>query len=592
MPIITEGPRVRATKFLEDYLSPLSATIAATAEQVALDNPISSISRAAELGSALENNPALEGTPARQAFNPDLQAPQDVSPQIYVAPDQQPSPVVSAEEARARVQREGLDLTIPDAGIPQRALDILIERKRQERLREDTLNRGPSGFVPGSLRLATALGVSLLDPINDASAFIPFVGEGRYAALLARFGGSAFGRAAVRFGVGAIEGGASQALLEPITYGAHLQEQADYTLLNSITNIALGTVLGGGLHVAGGLAADIARARALRRAEAARAAALRPEVAPVPGAEARPPVAAPEAPRPLEAAPAPEAPRGAEAVVREAAPETRAAMLQTAVTQVATGRDVNVEPIAGLDPRAVAAKAQEAASTSAPAQTLAETVQRLEQQTPGLKLDVSQRRDGSIILSRIVVPQDMRSQGIGTAAMRELTAFADRAGATIGLSPSGDFGGTVSRLKSFYRSLGFVENTGPARDLSISESMIRTPQAAERAVRGEAPVSPRAWPDLQAAARQEPVSALADPAIAKEADQVATEARRLDTPDAVEAAAKEAATSAEADVRELATALGREGEVDKLAADSLTEEADTYSRAARAMALCQLRRGA
>ncbi len=70
--------------------------------------------------------------------------------------------------------------------------------------------------------------------------------------------------------------------------------------------------------------------------------------------------------------------------------------------------------------------------------------------------------------------------GIGSSVMKRITEAADKAGATLSLSPSTDFGASsVSRLKSFYAGFGFVANKGRAADLSIGGSMIRTPKKSE-----------------------------------------------------------------------------------------------------------------
>ncbi|KVO05548.1 hypothetical protein WJ69_22880 [Burkholderia ubonensis] len=98
----------------------------------------------------------------------------------------------------------------------------------------------------------------------------------------------------------------------------------------------------------------------------------------------------------------------------------------------------------------------------------------------GLKVDVSEGRDGTITLSRIVVPEGERQSGVGSAFMRDLTHYADERGARIALSPSTDFGASsVGRLRDFYRRHGFVENKGRNRDFEVSESMYREPGGAD-----------------------------------------------------------------------------------------------------------------
>ena len=80
-------------------------------------------------------------------------------------------------------------------------------------------------------------------------------------------------------------------------------------------------------------------------------------------------------------------------------------------------------------------------------------------------------------LSQIVVPKEMRNQGIGTKAMQDITNYADQTGNRITLTPSTSFGATsVDRLKDFYKQLGFVENKGKFKDFSTRETMYRDPQ--------------------------------------------------------------------------------------------------------------------
>lgn len=93
------------------------------------------------------------------------------------------------------------------------------------------------------------------------------------------------------------------------------------------------------------------------------------------------------------------------------------------------------------------------------------------------KVDVSiSERPNQIVLNKIIVPEDIRGQGVGSEAMQELIAKEDAEGKTISLDPSGDFGGNPKRLKEFYKRLGFVENKGKNRDFEISEDMYRPAQ--------------------------------------------------------------------------------------------------------------------
>ena len=97
----------------------------------------------------------------------------------------------------------------------------------------------------------------------------------------------------------------------------------------------------------------------------------------------------------------------------------------------------------------------------------------------GGKVDLTGDLEGKkdLTLSRIELPKDKRGAGIGTEMMKDITDYADANGKRIVLTPSTDFGGSsVTRLKEFYKKLGFVENKGANKDFSTKESMYRLPQ--------------------------------------------------------------------------------------------------------------------
>lgn len=105
---------------------------------------------------------------------------------------------------------------------------------------------------------------------------------------------------------------------------------------------------------------------------------------------------------------------------------------------------------------------------------------------PDVKLTITESPSG-LTLNRIEVPKGSRNSGVGSAVMAEVTKMADAAGVPVRLSPSGDFGGSVPRLRDFYKRFGFVENKGRARDFDTTESMYRQP------------VGPRTTPAQQSA---------------------------------------------------------------------------------------------
>lgn len=192
-----------------------------------------------------------------------------MGPESYFAPNagrlEPETPLIGAEQAREQVAGAGLDIKIPDQGIRQGALELLVERHREQLARQQIMARAGGGSMP--TQIAGSLAASLLDPLNIASAFVPVVGEARYARLLAG-AATPLGRAAVRGGVGALEGSVGAAILEPLPLLAAQQDQTDYGLSDSLANIALGGLLGGGLHSVGGAVSDALRRRLATEAPA------------------------------------------------------------------------------------------------------------------------------------------------------------------------------------------------------------------------------------------------------------------------------------------------------------------------------------
>ncbi len=90
----------------------------------------------------------------------------------------------------------------------------------------------------------------------------------------------------------------------------------------------------------------------------------------------------------------------------------------------------------------------------------------------GVDLAVSER-NGYITISRIVSGE--RGSGAGSRVMQAVADHADASGQVIALTPSADFGGSVARLREFYKRFGFVENKGRNKDFGTRETMVRPP---------------------------------------------------------------------------------------------------------------------
>ncbi|WP_439813975.1 zeta toxin family protein [Zavarzinia sp. CC-PAN008] len=165
-----------------------------------------------------------------------------------------PSPRLPPEELNARFGIDG-HLRFDAPATEAYAADLRRLKLEELRRRDIIARSGRSALNPAAV--AVALGVSVLDPLNVAASFLPVVGQARYGAMLAAAGGAAR-RAGIRAGVGAVEGLAGAALLEPLAYGLSAAEQRDYSAADSFFNLAFGTALGGGLHVGAGAVRDLA----------------------------------------------------------------------------------------------------------------------------------------------------------------------------------------------------------------------------------------------------------------------------------------------------------------------------------------------
>ncbi len=161
---------------------------------------------------------------------------------------------LSNEEAKAQIDAAQLPLTVPENGYTQKALDIVMERKKNEIMRK-TQMEDSTGFFNGTAQFSAGIVAQMLDPANVALSFVPVFAPAKVTAMLASASG-AWGRAGIRAGVGAVEGGVGAAVVEPAIYMAKQREQADYEMSDSLWNIAFGTVLGGGLHAGTGAWGD------------------------------------------------------------------------------------------------------------------------------------------------------------------------------------------------------------------------------------------------------------------------------------------------------------------------------------------------
>jgi len=153
---------------------------------------------------------------------------------------------LKAEDANKEYGLEGR-LTFED-GVTRAEAQLLQSRKIEEIKYQLAYDKAKN--TKGTLTLTTAFS-ALLDPVNIAAMFIPIVGQAYYANLIVKYGITG-----ARIRRGAIQGAAFTTAFEIPAYAQLKSEQADYTILNSMVNVAAGTGLGSLLHVGGGWAWD------------------------------------------------------------------------------------------------------------------------------------------------------------------------------------------------------------------------------------------------------------------------------------------------------------------------------------------------
>ena len=152
-------------------------------------------------------------------------------------------PLLTKQQAQEEAAAKGLAIqNLPDQ-ISRKGFDFLAERQYQAKKRNDIIERGDST----SASLLGGLVGSFIDPINIASSFIP-VGKIGQLASWASKARAPIANIGAKAAIGAIEGVAGAAIIEPLNYGLSQELGDDYTSYNSLMNIGFGAALGAGLH--------------------------------------------------------------------------------------------------------------------------------------------------------------------------------------------------------------------------------------------------------------------------------------------------------------------------------------------------------
>lgn len=236
-----------------------------------------------------------------------------------------PTPLLDPDTANERYGIPG-QLTF-DKPVREGAAKKLREFKKAEIERNDRMMRADRS-IPGAAFAGAMLG-TVLDPISLASMFVPGIGEARFAAIAGRYG-----LTAARVARGVSEGVAGSLITEPILLAEAHRQHADYDFRDSLLNLTLGGVLGGGLHVALGRLGDRISGTAMKPREIE---SLIDEVR----------IASKDLGLPRSAYR--EQLMGASSLVDSISPERRMAYLQGALGSMVEGRPVDVGDLVAME---------------------------------------------------------------------------------------------------------------------------------------------------------------------------------------------------------------------------------------------------
>lgn len=169
---------------------------------------------------------------------------------------------LSAVAAAEKIKGSGLSVSLKpkDNEYTDAQLDVVLGRQRELTIAKDVRERTPWD-MGSAVRGVAMFGAGLADPINLATAFVPWtraVGAAR-SLEAARLSSSAMTRFGGRAGLGAIDAGISTAALEPFYAGMRRSLGDDYDSMDSVANIAFGTAFGGGVLGLGGVGVDAFR---------------------------------------------------------------------------------------------------------------------------------------------------------------------------------------------------------------------------------------------------------------------------------------------------------------------------------------------
>lgn len=257
------------SRTVADLTPSLSMTMGAAFDEAMIHNPVPALNRMLTLNRRAELTGGVSGVmPNRTLFSmfSDIVVsgvtgdplPGDESPETLAALREN-GLWMTPQRAEIFINKHGFsisDIPISPDGVNVLVLDAVLMGKIGERNRQQILQQGGDGRFPAILM--ASLAGTVIDPLNIGSAFIPFAGVARYRQALSAVE-TAGQRALVRMKFGVIEGMAGAAVVEPFPLLAASQDLLDYGIDDTLSNIAFGAVLGGGMHMGIGWTADVIR---------------------------------------------------------------------------------------------------------------------------------------------------------------------------------------------------------------------------------------------------------------------------------------------------------------------------------------------
>lgn len=146
--------------------------------------------------------------------------------------------MLTAEEANAKYAQYGVHFNNP---IRKQEAEVIAAQKIKEMAARERLSRSEGTFMSGAASLAGSMVGSLADPINIATMFIPV--SKLIPALKGLEAAGFMGRTLVRGADGVI----MNALVEPLPLYAASIDQRDYTMADSMFNLAAGGIFNAGM---------------------------------------------------------------------------------------------------------------------------------------------------------------------------------------------------------------------------------------------------------------------------------------------------------------------------------------------------------